>query len=268
MGIAKNLQDADTGFGIVASFPKFRPLPIVLSESDPEGCAACSAKVYPQNAYRNGPLYAVYTAAAMKAMTDLAARRGVNLEGMLTWAFEFEGQPWFEGFRSLATNGVDKPVLNFFRMAGLLEGDRVKSESSASVSLDTILKEGVGPKGDLDSIAIRKDRKLSILVWHYRDDDQPGSSASVDLDAKGLPANVNRVSLRQFRIDGDHSNAYTAWQRAGSPQHPSPEQYADLESAGQLQLAGSPQWIDVKAGTAQFRFELPLQGLSLIELTW
>ncbi|HKD04865.1 MAG TPA: hypothetical protein VKB79_03090 [Bryobacteraceae bacterium] len=268
MGIAKNLQDADTGFGIVASFPKFRSLPIVLSESDPEGCAACSAKVYPQNAYRNGPLYAVYTATAMKALTDLAARRSVNLEGMLTWAFEFEGQPWFEGFRSLATNGVDKPVLNFFRMAGLLGGDRVKTESSAAVPLDTILQEGVGPKGNLDSVATREDHKLSILTWHYRDDDQPGSAASVDLHAKGLPANVNRVSLRQFRIDANHSNAHAAWQRAGSPQHPTPEQYAQLESAGQLQLAGSPRWIDVKAGTAQFRFELPLQALSLIELTW
>jgi xylan 1,4-beta-xylosidase len=74
--------------------------------------------VYPQNAYRNGTLYASYTAVAMKGLTDLAKRDGVNLEGMLTWAFEFEGQPYFEGFRTLATNGVDKPVLNFFRMAG------------------------------------------------------------------------------------------------------------------------------------------------------
>ena len=37
---------------------------------------------------------------------------------MLTWAFEFEDQPYFDGFRTLATNGIDKPVLNVFRMAG------------------------------------------------------------------------------------------------------------------------------------------------------
>ncbi len=28
--------------------------PIIIGESDPEGCAACSSRVYPQNAYRNG----------------------------------------------------------------------------------------------------------------------------------------------------------------------------------------------------------------------
>ena len=43
---------------------------------------------------------------------------GVNLLGAVTWSFEFENQPWFYGFRDLATNGVDKPVLNVFRMFG------------------------------------------------------------------------------------------------------------------------------------------------------
>ena len=61
----KHMETCRKGFEIVSSFPKFRSLPIVLSESDPEGCAACSARVYPQNAYRNGTLYPAYTAAAM-----------------------------------------------------------------------------------------------------------------------------------------------------------------------------------------------------------
>jgi xylan 1,4-beta-xylosidase len=268
MGIAKNLEDADTGFRIVASFPKFRSLPIVLSESDPEGCAACSARVYPQNAYRNGTLYASYTALAMKSMTDLAKRDGVNLEGMLTWAFEFEGQPYFDGFRTLATNGLDKPVLNFFRMAGLMSGDRVRVESDGALPLDSVVKEGVGAKTDVDAIAARSDRKLSVLVWNYQDNDVPGPSASVALKAVELPANVDRVSLRQFRIDQDYSNAYTAWKRTGSPQQPTPQQYAALEAAGQLQSIGSPQWLTVRNRSADIRFELPLQGLALIEFSW
>ena len=51
---------------------------------------------------------------------------------MLTWAFEFEDQPYFDGFRTLATNGIDKPVLNLFRMAGLMRGDRVKAKAAAA----------------------------------------------------------------------------------------------------------------------------------------
>src|SRR5579864_1797838 len=62
MGIARQLASIEQGFKIVASFPEWRRTPIVLGESDPEGCAACSAKDNPQNSYRNGPLYAAYTA--------------------------------------------------------------------------------------------------------------------------------------------------------------------------------------------------------------
>lgn len=107
MGIGKNLADVSEGTQIVTSFPQFRNLPIILSESDPEGCAACSARVYPQNAYRNGTLYPCYTAVAMNNIFKLADQYKTNIEGMLTWAFEFEDQPYFDGFRTLASNGID-----------------------------------------------------------------------------------------------------------------------------------------------------------------
>ncbi len=260
MGVAKNLQDADAGFQIVASFPKFKGLPIVLSESDPEGCAACSARVYPQNAYRNGPLYASYTAVAMKGLTDLAKRDGVNLEGMLTWAFEFEGQPYFDGFRTLATNGVDKPVLNFFRMAGMLTGGRVKVESSGAVDEESIVKTGVPEKPDVDAIAVRSEHSVRVLIWNYQDNDVAGAAADVDLQVAGLPLDLTRVSLRHFRIDEMHSNAYTVWKAGGSP--------AAMEAAGQLQMLGSPVWIGAVKGAVATRFDLPLQGLSLVEMSW
>ena len=93
---------------------------IILGESDPEGCAACSARNNPQNSYRNGPLYAAYTAETLNDILFLAGREHINVMGAVTWAFEFEDQPYFEGYRTLATNGVDKPVLNAFRIFGLL----------------------------------------------------------------------------------------------------------------------------------------------------
>jgi xylan 1,4-beta-xylosidase len=267
MGIANNLQNAHNGFQVVASFPKYKDLPIILSESDPEGCAACSARFSPQNAYRNGTLYASYTATAMKALTDIAKRDGVNLEGQLTWAFEFEGQPYFEGFRDLATNGVDKPILNFFRMAGQLVGNRVKAESSGAVNLDGALRGGV-PQPDVDAIAVRSEHSLNVLVWNYQDNDVDSPAAHVALQAAGLPRDVTRVSLRHYRIDQTHSNAFTAWKQAGSPQNPSPEQKAALEAAGQLQMLGSPQWVTLQKGAMDLNFDLPIQGLSLIEISW
>ena len=109
MGISNQLNDIDKGFATVAEFPELRKTPIVIGECDPDGCAACSVEFYPQNGYRNGPLYASYTAATFSRIQEIADKRGVNVLGALTWAFEFENQPYFAGFRALATNGVPLP---------------------------------------------------------------------------------------------------------------------------------------------------------------
>jgi xylan 1,4-beta-xylosidase len=267
MGISRHMKDVSEGFKIVRSFPKFKDLPIVLSESDPEGCAACSARTNPANAYRNGTLYPAYTAAAMKTMLQLADREHANLEGILTWAFEFEDQPYFYGFRTLATNGVDKPVLNVFRMAGLMEGDRVKAESDGALDASTILSDGV-QQPEVDALASRSGHHLSTLIWHYQDDDVAGPSAEIHLNTSAIPRDVKRVLVRHYRIDQTHSNAYTLWKQMGSPQHPADDQYRALEDAGQLQLLESPQWIDARDGSAQLSFSLPVQGISLVDLSW
>ncbi len=120
MDIGQNLRDIDRGFAIVASFPKLRKLPVIISESDPEGCAACAAITHPQNGYRNTSQYASYEAELLHGTLALAERYQINLQGAVTWAFTFPGQPYFAGFRSLATHGIDKPLMNFFRMLGLL----------------------------------------------------------------------------------------------------------------------------------------------------
>lgn len=123
MGLRKQLLDIETNLGVLAEFPGLKHLPVIIGESDPEGCAACSARVHPQNGYRNGPLYCDYAVESMIRTYELSRRAGVPIEGAVTWAFLFEDRPWFDGFRDLATNGVDKAVLNAFRMLGKLDGD-------------------------------------------------------------------------------------------------------------------------------------------------
>src|SRR5439155_7557151 len=113
MGIADQLRTMNAAFQIIASYKELKNRPVVIGESDPDGCAACQGA---QLGYRNGTMYSSYTAASFVRAYQLADKHGVNLEGALTWAFEFEEQSYFAGFRVLATNGIDLPVLNVFRM--------------------------------------------------------------------------------------------------------------------------------------------------------
>ncbi len=268
MGINRELNDADKGFALIASFPKFKHLPIIISEADPEGCAACSSKVNPANNYRNGTLYPAYTATAFKALFQLQDRHAVDLISMLSWSFEFEDKDYFEGFRSLATNGVDKPILNVFRMFGMMSGERVKTTSSAEVPLDTLVSTGVRDSPDVDAFATHAGKEAAVLVWNYHDVNQPAPATPTTITIRGIPAGVQRVLLEHYRIDQTHSNAYTAWLQMGSPQHPTSQQYADLQAAGQLQLLTSPVWLDVKDGQVTVSTDLPRESISLLHLTW
>ena len=268
MGINRELTDADRGFALIAKYPKFIHLPIIISEADPEGCAACSSKVNPANNYRNGLLYPAYTAAAFKGLFELQDRRKVNLISMLSWSFEFEDKDYFEGFRSLATNGIDKPVLNVFRMFGLMSGVRVNTSSTGQVPLETLLSTGVRQSSDVDALATKADREAAVLVWNYHDKDGPAAAVPVTITINGLPANVRRVLLEHYRIDDTHSNAYAVWKTMGSPQTPTSEQYLQLRGAGQLQLLTSPEWLDAVGGQAKVQTMMPRQATSLLHLNW
>ena len=199
---------------------------------------------------------------------ELAALHKVRLAGTVTWAFEFEDQPWFEGFRTLATNGVSKPVMNLFRMLGLMTGERVEASSDGAVNTGRVLEAGVRSEPDINALASKAQSRAAVLVWNYHDDDVEALPSSVKLHVAGLPAETTPVLLRHYRIDSGHSNAFATWKRMGSPQMPTPKQYAELEAAGQLALLESPNWLRSAGGAVDINFELPREAVSLLELEW
>ena len=262
MGLSKEMNDADKGFDIIARH-KMNRLPVILSEADPEGCAACSMKVNPANAYRNGTLYPSYTAAAYKGLLELADRHKVNLISMLSWSFEFENKEYFEGFRSLSTNGIDKPVLNFFRMAALIRGERVSVSSNGRVSLDDIMASGVRGREDVDGLATAGAHEAALMVRNYHDAENTDNAVPAVVSIRGLPKTALRVQVMQYRIDDAHSNAYTVWKAMGSPQNPNPEQIAELKDKEGLQLLGSPTWLTAKDGALTINTTMPPHSISL-----
>ncbi len=266
MGVSNQLRAIANGFRIVAAFPELRDTPIILGESDPEGCAACGVQTNPENAYRNGTVYSSYTAEQLARTFELADAYKVNLRGSVTWAFEFEDQPYFAGFRDLATNGIDKPVLNVFRMLGRMLGDRVTVESSGALPLDLVRDTGVRDKPDISALASRSERTTSILVWNYHDDDLPAPPADVELLVDGVPG--RSADITHQRVDATHGNAYEAWKRMGSPQPPTRAQYKALERAGQLQPFEPSRRVKVADGRVRLTFTLPRQAVSLVRVTW
>lgn len=266
MNMGTQLKSIERAFAFIHNHPELKNIPIIIGENDPEGCAACSEKKEPRYGYRNGTMYPVYTAASYARIYELMDRYKVNLRGAVSWAFEFEDQEWFAGFRDLATNGVDKPVLNVFRMLGMMNGKRVLVIADGGFNAADIIADGVRGNNDVNAIATKDRNTMGVMVWNYHDDNVAGPPSLVSLTINGIAG--KKVLVNHYRVDDQFSNSFEKWKAIGKPQNVNAEQYKQLEKAGQLRLYTSPEWKEVKNGKTVLQFELPRQGVSFIQLTW
>ncbi len=268
LSIAPQLRDIDRGFAIINEFPSLRKLPVLLTESDPESCAACGISTNPQNAYRLNAQYASYTAAMLNGSLTLAQKHHINLQGTIAWAFTFPGQSLFAGQRAFSTATIDLPLLNIFRMFGQMNGERIVANSDGAIDIEEIMTSGVRVRPDINVMATRNAHQISTLIWNYHDDAMQVPASTIRFHVKGLPTNASKVLLEHWRIDQTHSNAYTTWQSMTSLATPSASQLEQLHAAGQLQLLESPRWITVNNGLIELTFEEPREGVSLLKFSW
>jgi xylan 1,4-beta-xylosidase len=264
--VGHQLAAAERGMKVIASYSEWKKTPIILGEFDPEGCAACQGS---RNGYRNGPLYGVSVAEATMRTYELARKYGVMVEGAVTWAFEFEDQPAFAGFRALATNGIDKPVLNVFRMMSMLGGGKpggewVATESSGALPIDEVVQHSVVDAPDINAVATRNGNEVDVMVWNYHDADVAAPAAEISLEVDGLKG--RQATAAEFRMDETHSNGYRAWQQMGSPAHPSVEQVDMLQKAAGLEETVADHAIAVNGGKASVKLTLPRQGVVLVRI--
>ncbi|HEX5098070.1 MAG TPA: hypothetical protein VFV94_01150 [Polyangiaceae bacterium] len=267
LDLGRQLDLHRTGFATVAEFPEFKGKPIYITEADPDGCAACLPSTFPEDAYRTSPAYGAYEVAMMKRSLDLSEALGVNLRGVLTWAFTFPDTPYFAGYRALATNGIGLPVLGAFKLLGRLSGARVPVASSGALPLDAVLASGVRAEPDIDGMAALDGNALRVLVWNYHDDIVPVAAAPVHLTVKVPPSFGAQVNVSHLRVDEAHGDAYTVWVSQGMPAAPSADELLALTQAMEPSLLVPDTTLPVTHGTVAMDFELPRFGISLITLS-
>ena len=282
MNVSTQLDQIDQAFALVSRYPRLRDMPIVLGEYDPDSCAACTSAAY---GYRNSAFYSSYTAQSFVRALDLAATHGVNLRGLTTWAFEYEPTKMnpnetalFDGYRVLSTQGVDLAVLNMQRLLPMMSGgERVEATSSGQVAMERVLSEGVRQEVDVGVFASRStDGKTTyVLVWHYHDDELDVPDVDVTIRVDNLPFG-GMANVTEYPVDDHHASAYALWQRMGSPQPPSDEQYGELREAARL--AGASRAIkveslstpsaeaNVRGASLDFSTRLPIRGCNLFAI--
>jgi len=267
MNLGSQLRQHQAGFSAVAAVAAFKQTPIYVTEADPDGCAACPLSSTPADAYRLSPAYGAYELAMMKHSLELEAQVGVKLGGLLTWAFTFPGTPYFAGYRALATNGVDLPVMAAFQLLGRLSGERLPLASSGARPLSDILASSVRGDPDVDGLAARDGDVVQVLLWSYHDDLVAAAATPVHLSVALPPELGATVRIAHLRVDASHGDAYTVWAAQGMPASPSAAQLAALQQAMEPSPLAADRVVTVGAGgSVTADFDLPRFGVSLLTI--
>jgi xylan 1,4-beta-xylosidase len=203
----------------------------------------------------------------MKHSLDLAEEVGVDLKGVLTWAFTFPGAPYFPGYRALSTNGIHLPVLGAFKFLGKLSGERLPVQSSGALALSALMEASVRETAEVDALASVDAGQIRVLVWNYHDDLVAAAPIQVSLNLN-LPEDFHDgVAVAHERIDHSHGNAFTVWESQGSPAEPSAVELAELREAMNDFLYEPEQVLRPQEGSVSLSFGLPRFGLSLLTIS-
>ncbi|KAB8286979.1 glycosyl hydrolase family 39 [Bifidobacterium ramosum] len=268
---------------------------VVISEADPDGWAAGGIADNPNMRFRNTEYYASYVAATYTRLHELCVRRNVTVRP-LAWAFMFPQEECFAGTRTFATQGIDKPVMNAFRMFSRMGDHEValRSDHAVDPAVDRRLiadfdeaapmrYTGEGAQTVVSGFATAGRgaaadgvhgngadgcANLQVLLYSHCDDIDVHDNRDVELRIDGLDAGRYRVT--QYRVDGTHSNAHTVWLAEGSPKYPTGAQYDAIHTAGELETLEPERTVEVTDDAdhaATLRFAMPTHAVALITLT-
>jgi xylan 1,4-beta-xylosidase len=266
----KMLHEIRTLMRVMAEFPKFADLPAIVDECDAGVPAHRGVYDNSNFAFQNTEYYPVFQASLMKKILDLNDTEVVSVEQATSWSFYFEGERYFEGTRAFLTaGGVEKPLLNAYRMFAQLGSRRIPALSDSGwpiEALDEIVPNA--PPEEVDALATRdEDGRVAVIVYRRTDDQYQSDAAVAEVSVVigGLAASRYRVTDQ--RIDHYHSNSHTAWVGVGAPQDPTARQLAEITARQSLEFAAQERTVRAVHGSVELTVSLPLTSVSLLVLT-
>ncbi len=146
--------------------------------------------------------------------------------------------PFYGGYGLIAAGGIPKPAFATFKLLHELGNQRIALDSDSAL------------------LTRRKDGTLVLAVWNYALPGQ-GNTKTVRLELRNTKA--EHVTI--WRVDRDHGDFHSTYEKMGAPRYPTQEQIEKLRKAADLP---APETQSVKNG--KLTLTLPAQGLAVIEL--
>jgi len=258
--VKRILDDVRTGYDIISRYPTLTDLECVLTEIDPDGWAAGGKWDNANLNFRNTPYYASFVASTFYKLTAFAQSVDWDLR-FLSWAFMFVGERCFEGTRAFSTQGIDKAILNLFRIYSRMGDQAIQFDSSGA-------QDHNSEQPDVAGFATLDDTNtVSVLIYSHHDNWDKQGHDEIQFTLENLPFPTENIVIEHYRIDENHSNAYSEWVRQGEPMYPTSEQYDAIKSRDSLELLDTPYTLTREGQTLTLQFSLPVHSISLLQIT-
>lgn len=265
------LLDLENGLEIVKKY-NLQDKEIVLSEADPDGWAAGGQYDNKNMNFRNTEYFASFIAMSYNHFMMLSKKMGMDVRP-LAWTFTFVGERCFEGTRAFTTQKINKAVFNLFRMYSIMGNKSLDFNSSQQVKIidckDFKYKdlENIFEEPEVSGMAAIDDSgSIQIMVYSHHDDWDVNEEFDINLTLDGMSMDMYS-KIDHYRIDENHSNAYTEWVRQGKPDYPDAEEYEAIKKRDGLELYTKDTTIKPCNNKVELSFHMPAHAVSLIVLS-
>jgi xylan 1,4-beta-xylosidase len=240
---------AETNLSKIAAIKGTAGIPVYITEGDIDIGLNVTMAENPAVEYRNTEYHAAFQCAYVKQMLDLSVKYPANPVRCLVFDGSFNpGYRIFEGQRTLFTaEEIEKPVFNTYRLLGKLGTQRISIEKSGSNSID--------------GIATRNGNKTQVVIYNYNENVDDKETKRIQLNVI-MPAQGS-YKMAHYRIDENHSNAYTIWKSMGSPYNPNETQLKKIKTRQGLELFGPERIVKTIGDQITINIELPHHSVSL-----
>jgi xylan 1,4-beta-xylosidase len=243
-------ESATTNLERIAAIPGTAGIPVYITEGDIDIGLNVTTTENPGVEYRNTEYYPVFQCAFAKEMLDLTIRFPANpikclvMDGLFNPGFQI-----FEGQRSIFTaEEIEKPIFNAFRLLGKLGNERLQFAASGN--------------NNINGMATRLGDAIQVMVYNYNQDVNDRESEKVFLSVRMTSS--KSYKLTHYRIDENHSNAYSVWKSLGKPLIPNTDQMNQIVSRQGLELFEPVSIIKPEGMNILIPLVLPHHSVSLL----
>lgn len=237
--------------------PSLRTVPIHVEEWGESSGGTTGVDAKPSADIRNSQYGAAFLATWVERHIRMRQENDRKVESFTFCASGYEGNRThdFMGYRTLDTkHGFHKPILNGYKLLYKLAPELVPVEVSQ-------------PGKHISAFGTRDSKRVAIVVTNYQHEriKNDGTSYAVTMKVDPPWKPEAKVTVKHWRIDERHSNAYTAFKEIGSPQQPKPSEIDAIKRRMELELLEAPVPMQAEE-LKRIEFQLPCNAVSLVEI--